>query len=417
MNTIVSRRIGRPARRLLLLIGSWVAVAASAGSALAFDADSMRPCGGLELRDGQVVTGLPLATDVPMNENTRTCLQAIGKALRELEGLRAVTVALRLPAKQRSAADKRGLAAAATDLLAGAGLPRWRLSHVVPLTRNDEKAALLIAYSAKPAGRPVASVSELGGIVHRQRGQRQWQLARRGTLLRAGDRLRTGNHSFAVVSLADGSTLGLRPATAIRLGRIAIDAQLRRQVRIELLRGNLTSTVAPSGTGANFDIVTRVATAGVRGTVFRVDQNPASEGAPRTRLETLSGKVELAGSKGKVMVPAGTGSMVRADGRPSKPRKLLTGARPAAPLKGRVPPGVTLRWHPLKGAATWRVELARDADFTRSSRSLATTRLAMVLPADLAAGKWFWRLTPIDADGFVGMPSRIYAIVLAGGRP
>ena len=71
-----------------------------------------------------------------------------------------------------------------------------------------------------------------------------------------------------------------------------------------------------------------------------------------------------------------------------------------------------LEWQPVADVAKYRVELARDADFLVEARSELVTATTLSWPEQLAKGKWFWRVTGIDAGGFAGPSSRVYAFTV-----
>jgi hypothetical protein len=79
---------------------------------------------------------------------------------------------------------------------------------------------------------------------------------------------------------------------------------------------------------------------------------------------------------------------------------------------GTAEPGDLLRWEPVDGAQSYRVEIAANAQFTKSWMSFESTQEKLPISEVLTPGKWFWRVTGRDVDGFVGYPSKIYAFIV-----
>jgi hypothetical protein len=357
-----------------------------------------------------VETEAPLATSGPVTE---ACLKRVAEAILARPEIVSVTVAARVPDADRL--DGKGLAAARTaaDLLVSAGLPRTRVSAVAPPARAGEAPGLQIAYIERPAQRPVARLHAAEGEVLAGPGGTAVQPVRKaaGDLLYAGDVLQTGPRSRAGLALADGSTLWIAARSEVRLGTIALGANLKRQVEIELAQGNVEVNATAGGDGSVFEIKTRNAAAVVRGTELRV-----AAGDETSRVETLGGKAALAAAGREVEVAGGFGSRAVREGAPEAPRPLLPAPKVKGPYAGqfRAPP--TLTWEAVPGADAYRLELARTADFSVQYEE-ATSRTAEITTGALAAGKWFWRVLPIDAQGFVGFPSKIHAFDLQPASP
>ncbi|MFP2913226.1 hypothetical protein ACLESD_51125, partial [Pyxidicoccus sp. 3LFB2] len=67
-----------------------------------------------------------------------------------------------------------------------------------------------------------------------------------------------------------------------------------------------------------------------------------------------------------------------------------------------------LSWWTVPGARTYRVELARTADFAAGVQTYVSPATELDVPG-ARDGKWFWRVLAVDADGFLGFPSKIFA--------
>ncbi len=385
--------------------GGWLALAALLW---AVPAAAASPCGGIRLDDGKVRAGAALPATAKLAGPALACAEAVGKALQERPRLRSVTIAARVPSDRR--AEGTAIAAAWAQVIAKAGVPEARISTIVPTAGPGTVPTVEIAFR-EPQPRPVALVQAMTGMVKVGADPKALGPADKGTRLTQGDHVRTGPGSVARLALADGSFVALLPQTLIKLGRVELTRDLKRAVRIDLIEGKVEAIAEPRGKGSSFDVVTRTAVAGVRGTQFRVAVGEAAA----TSVETVTGAVELQGregDKGKVMVVAGTASRVDAAGTPSKPRKLLPATTVEGPYFGPVQRDAALRWKAVDGARAYQVQFGGDGELATEFLTVDTAETSLRLPANLRGGHWFWRVAPIDADGFVGMPTKTFSFEL-----
>ncbi|MBL0694062.1 FecR domain-containing protein [Comamonas sp. JC664] len=377
----------------------WMMAVLLAG-APALAAPAPAPCGGLRFESGRMVFGRTLA---PQGAETEACLQHVAQAVLARPAIRSVTVAAKLPDADRL--DGRGLATAkrAAEVLVAAGVPRTRVSAVAPAAVEGEPAQLQLAYVERPAQPAVARVRAASGAV--DAGATEAQLSARtvGDSLYPGELLRTGANAQAELALADGSVLRVVADSLVKVGTIELTASLQRKVQLELLRGTVETDAAPGGVGSIFEVRTRGAVAGVRGTKFRV----SAQDDGTSRLETLEGKVALSAAQAEVEVAGGQGSRAKPGSPPEPPRPLLAAPALVGPRGGSFQAIPKVTWRPLEGASTYRVQLARTADFIADVQTFETAGAELAVPGP-RQGKWFWRVLAVDGDGFVGFPSKIY---------
>ncbi|QDE69244.1 hypothetical protein BHS09_20955 [Myxococcus xanthus] len=367
----------------------------------ALAAQAQAPCGGLRFDNGRMVFGRPLA---PQGAETDACLAHVAQALLARPAIRSVTVAAKLPDADRL--DGRGLAAAkrAADVLVAAGVPRTRVSAMAPPSVEGEPAQLQLAYVERPAQPAVARLRAASGAV--EAGATEALLLARtvGDSLYPGELLRTGADARAELALADGSMVRVVENSLIKVGAIELMANLQRKVQLDLLRGTVETDAAPGGAGSIFEVRTRGAVAGVRGTRFRV----SAQDDGTSRLETLEGNVALSAEQAEVEVSGGHGSRAKPGSPPEPPRPLLPAPTLVGPRGGAFATAPKVSWRTLEGAATYRVEVARTADFAASVQTYDSASPELEIPGH-RQGKWFWRVMAVDGDGFVGFPSKIYA--------
>jgi ferric-dicitrate binding protein FerR (iron transport regulator) len=385
-----------------VIVGSLLlALATAAPSADAMSA----PCGSVELRRGTVIVGQPILVGKTLPQSSKVCLKHIAGLLAHRSSIRTVTVAIRLPDRRRASAASKQLTADVRRLMIESGISSRLLSTVVPAAQSGEAAAVHVTYRETRSSRAVALITSITGVVKKGRYRGKMSSSAKGSRLVAYEYIQTPDaNSSARLVLADGSEIRVYPRTLLRIGPVVLNAKLKRRVSIDLLAGSIKTHAQYGGRGSQFDVKTRTAVAGVRGTDFRV-----AVAGGFTRVETTGGAVELAGSKSAVAVNGGLGSRVDGSGVPEKARQLLAGPLGLRPVAGTVPVGSSLSWRVVPNASAYKLELASDAYFTQRFQVHSIGRNSWSVPTVLSGAKWFWRVQAVDRDGFVGMPSKVYA--------
>ncbi|MFK7984639.1 MAG: FecR domain-containing protein [Sandaracinaceae bacterium] len=216
-----------------------------------------------------------------------------------------------------------------------------------------------------PRPRPPATVSAVQRRVERRQPRDdRFTRARPGEALTRGAQLRTHAQSSAELTFEDESRVTVREQTLVIVygGRRQLTS--RRITRAELERGALRSRLGELAGRRPLEIETPSSTASLDGdAVVSVEDDGTSRVANHSRRDATV----TAGGR-RVVVPAGTGTVVRRGQRPSTPRPLLAAPRWLADLEGPVVGwagrGATLQggFSPVEGAARYRVEIARDPE-------------------------------------------------------
>lgn len=399
----VATRLDVPRSRVRQMMLAACALAMVGGGTASAAAE---PCGGLKVQEGIVSFGDRLTLEAVAGADGEACLKAVAAELTKRTNLQGVTIAARVP-NDKAMRDKGNVAAnLAADRLASFGIERRLISTVVPMARPDEKDALYIAFVERRSARSVAQVQTVSGRVFAGHQLGNLRDTTPGALLTTNDYLETGKGSVVLLKLLDGTYIYVFEDSALRIGQVDVEADGRRNVRVQLVRGE-AAVIAAEREGP-FYLLTGNAIAGVRGTTFRLAQIDAQ----KSRVETLAGTVTFGGKNANLFVPDGKGSRVDYKGIPEDPRPLLSSPLPEWPLMGTAEPGDLLRWEPVDGAQSYRVEIAANAQFTKSWMSFESTQEKLPISEVLTPGKWFWRVTGRDVDGFVGYPSKIYAFIV-----
>lgn len=378
------------------------------------------PCGGgLELNGSEVILKQPIPAETPLSAETRTCVQAIAAAVTDRPFIRSMTVAARVTDEQRLDGQGLQIAKEVASVLIAAGVPERKISAVAPAVGHGQDPGVVLVYRERHNTERIARILGLSGSVEAGRARDLMRRAQTRQALVTHDYVQTYANSAALIRLADDSTLYLGPESLLRLGKVGLDDKLQRRVQIELAVGEVIAFAPPGRDIAVFEITTRTAVAGVRGTKFRMGTDGADGGD--SRLETLKGAVAFsqpaaasAGSGAQpaassVLVERGFGSLVQSGGAPTPPRPLLPAATITSPRLGEIDASRQLTWQAVSGAAAYRVKLARDAQFVGELKQWTESGTSATLDASLPSGKWFWRVQAVDGDGLIGFPSKIYA--------
>jgi hypothetical protein len=369
-------------------------------------------CGGVKLEAGAVRLGKPLSEAFVKSPEGKACLGDVVKEIERNRLVRAVTVAAIVPDAERASGKGLEAAKAVAAALVEAGLPKSRVFSLAPAPQRSDVPGLSLRYVERAPEDVVARVAAAGGSVFLGVDERALKPAEPGMPVLVNELVKTGPNARATIAMKDGSTVEVKPESTIKLAVMQFPAGGERQVKIEILGGGIVADVKKATQLGRFEASTRVAVASVRGTQFRLGVSEDS-GA---RLETLEGTVGVVPASNPSATPvevgAGQGTLVSPDGRIEPPSALPGEPVPTSPLKGPIGADARLDWQPVTGATSYRVELARDADFLVDAKSASTEATTLSWPEALAKGKWFWRVTALDTKGFSGPSSKIYAFTV-----
>ncbi len=296
---------------------------------------------------------------------------------------------------------------------------QWQVLQRINKVANPRElvpgSSLLIPVNLLRQEALTAEVIHTHGDVQVQRSGAAFQALTGGQILAAGDVVRTGAQSSAVLRFADGARVLMRPDSLLKLERSvklgnseAVDTQLR------LESGSVDSRVPPAAgpkRAPRFQIRTPLANLGVRGTEFRTTAS-----ATQSAVEVLEGTVASSlpssaasgvggaggGTGGDQAVQAGFGTRASSSGV-EVPRALL--AAPdltATPARvERLP--VQLPWVASTGAAAYRAQVFT----TDASQALVLSGVfdgtAARFADNLPDGRYELRVRAIDSAGLEGL--------------
>lgn len=388
--------------KLLVTLGALLA-----GSAAAADR-----CGGVKLEAGFIRLGKPVTEAWAKTAEGQGCFSDLAKEIEKYRLVRAVTVAAIVPDAER--ANGKGLASAKAiaAALVEAGLPKARVFGLAPAPQRTDSMGISLRYVERAPDEVVARIAAAAGATFLGADETSLKPCEAGMPVLVNELVKTGPNSKVTIHLKDGSGIEVKPESMIKMAVLAIPAGGDRQVKIDILTGGIVADVRKAAQGSRFEASSRVAVASVRGTQFRfgVDESGGS------RLETLEGVVAIAPSNDPtakpIEVPAGQGTVMSVDGKTSPPSKLPEAPLIVGPLKGALGAEARFEWQPVAEAASYKVELARDADFLVELSTQTVNATTLSWPEALPKGKWFWRVSGVDSKGFEGATSKVYAFTV-----
>ncbi len=229
--------------------------------------------------------------------------------------------------------------------------------------------------------------------------------ARAGMALVEGQRIITGPGAFATFEMADDSRVTLPSNTSLRIQRmrqILLNNAPQRVFHMDQGRGVISATPNPNPSG-RFEVRTPVSISAVRGTEFRVSQDPTGA---KAQTEVLKGAVAVdlaSATTSGPPVAAGFGVSATPAGV-SAPIALLPAPKLGAGGQRQGDKIVAFAVEPVKGAALYRLALSRDAGFVEifAEKDSATPAAAF---GEIANGTYFVRLTALDTGGLEGLPA------------
>ncbi len=388
---------------LLMLLAALTATSASAADR----------CGGVKLEAGYIRLGKPVTEAWVKTPEGQGCLADLAKEVERYRLVRAVTVAAIVPDAER--ANGKGLAGAKAiaAALVEAGLPKNRVFALAPAPQRNDSMGISLRYVERAPDEVVARVAATSGPAFLGAEENSLKPAEPGMPVLVNELVKTGPNAKVTIHLKDGSGIEVKPESLIKMAVLSLPTGGDRQVKVDVLTGGIVADVRKASQGSRFEASTRVAVASVRGTQFRfgVEENGGA------RLETLEGLVAIAPANDPtakpVEVPAGKGTVMSVDGKTSPPTSLPEAPQVVGPLKGALNADARFEWQSVAEAASYTVEIARDADFVVDLTSTTVAATTVSWPTPLAKGKWFWRVTGVDAKGFSGASSKVYAFTVS----
>ncbi len=228
--------------------------------------------------------------------------------------------------------------------------------------------------------------------------------------LRNGDKIRTGSLSGAVLTFEDGTQLSILANSEIEIKRSIFDIKNNTLYsRISILRGSAqfnSREYIPIKAVNEIECLESLAEfyGNLSTTLFQ-------DGS--IKYELYSGQAAIIARNEKRMMKSGSGLFVFPNAAPSAVSELLNQAQLFSPANNVYAKISTpeLSWGSLAGAEYYLLQVAEDEAFNKLVYE-ETARQTKKKISALLDGKYFWRVIPVDKNGFNGFvrESRMFII-------
>ncbi|MGE0639027.1 MAG: LysM peptidoglycan-binding domain-containing protein [Thermoanaerobaculia bacterium] len=289
----------------------------------------------------------------------------------------------------------------------------WRELHTLNPTIRDPDLLYpgqrVQIFVDRPTTKPSAMIRSVSRQVQELPRPVPWQRAGEGDVLLEKDGLRTEQNSSARLEFDDGANLTLSEDSLVFIRRQspASAPVARKEIEIQVGQADV-DTPATAARPAEIEIVVGDA---------RASSRSAAGGSSRTRSRksaasdaqfmVYDGSSIVSAAGAKVEVPAGSGTTVAPQAPPTPPERLLAAPAALEPGTGgefdRSAP--RLAWSAVPGAASYTVEVCRDAacgSVVARESGVAGTEVAPREPLD---GRLWWRVVAVAPSGLDGFPS------------
>ena len=279
-----------------------------------------------------------------------------------------------------------------------------KLNHVGNDRRIPIGSAVLIPANLLPDDPSEASVSAFSGQVTLTPVGGSPATATIGSKILEGGEVTTGNNGFVTFALPDGSHISLPSNSRVKLTLLRMARYIKSpRTEVTLIEGNVESRVSSlEANKGRYEVHSVLATAGVRGTHFRVAL--VGKGVAN---EVLGGMVAVgaAAKPASLDLTAGSGNIVDAKSVGKAvpllpPPDLATGNN----LQERTVVQFVVKDVP--GAAAYHAQIALDKDAQDILAEVHSQGNKLKLDG-LADGDYFLRVTAIDESGLEGLPNVI----------
>ncbi len=261
-------------------------------------------------------------------------------------------------------------------------------------------------------GDPDARLTFIRPEVNSKRaGKVEWREANKGQGLWRLDSVNTLREAGAEVTFRDETRMQMNEnALVVIYGEVArATDKVKKSGQVELLRGELNVSLAQLR-GEPVGVKMPAATVAARSKNLHV----GVDAQQMSRVSVFDGQAEVSAQGQSVQVPKDHGTRVEKGKLPEKPRPLpeapqwAGGAHSVRLLLDDKGVDEELAWAPVKDAASYRVELARDERFNdRVHAETVTAEGLKSLARALGVGQYHARVRAVDAAGLVGKVSAV----------
>lgn len=250
-----------------------------------------------------------------------------------------------------------------------------------------------------------ARVSDKQGIVEgRQVKDLFWTPRDLHDILEEEERARTGTSSTAQITFRDASKLRLNANSQAVIQVMKVDPLTRsEEAKVRLVEGDFYALLGGKGSKKKFEVNLPGVDAKVASGNFWVSSDKTS-----ARFTNYDDRLVQIEAKGEVMsLGRNEGAVVHRGAAPKQKLKVLNAPGTVYPEdKGRLSAGaIPVSWQAVEDASAYWIEIASDQDFDRMIASQTDISETVFTTEPLSPGRYYWRVSAIDAQGLPGSRS------------
>lgn len=250
-----------------------------------------------------------------------------------------------------------------------------------------------------------------------------WTTADSSSTLYAGDLIRTSEHSSCRIVFFDGTVYEVKPNSLISIRESYEERSTqRRMVNVELASGSVDLSTASKNqpqSKAKIETSNLVADAGAYSrTAASYDKEKGS-----STIRVASGVTDLLSRATGQHVTAGSNEEVSVQGKNVNRRMLPAPPQLYSPRMSEVYPtpdprrySITLEWGPIHPEHFYRISVSDQPGFQKILSQAHVKGLGHHTVTGLPYGNYFWKVTPIDANGVEGFASSIASFAIRPER-
>lgn len=239
-----------------------------------------------------------------------------------------------------------------------------------------------------------------GDVEGRAPAQSAWAARAVNDALVEFERVRTLSDSTAQITFRDLSRLRLNPNSNATIQTMRSDPLTGTEVtKVNLVSGDFYALLNQVSDRTAFSVEVDGRETRTESSDFWIQNDDA--GARYANYDTAALEIDTGG--GSVSLGRNEGAVVDTNGQ-AQVTDVLPRPNLAAPGEGEVVYGTapSLAWEPTEGAAGYWVEVAADAAFGEMRISEWGVTEPTFAAADLAPGRYHWRIAALDAFGLPG---------------
>jgi hypothetical protein len=291
-----------------------------------------------------------------------------------------------------------------------------RLNPQIHETRHLKPGSRIRVIVSRQLPKRNALVDRVARRVDDKPDPEPWATAHEGDLLKENDGLRTYEKSSADLKFDDGSHLTMTENSLLFLKEMRPAQRHPASETIEIIDGQIDVASRPKKKATTELHVV------IGGTSISHNASANSPVSTRSRKASdakaqvmVYGGSSVVASAGKsVDVGAGMGTQVEQGKAPERPQKLLSAPAMVEPA-AEAPLRSGFGWKSVPDAASYTIEIYRDADATKLVERATGIHETSWRPNALPYGDLYWRATAVNATGLDGFPAKLAHFRSAAG--